>query len=79
MPNVGSIKILLLPSKVKGFLRGVYKYIQIQHVHHRNIFFFFIRENGQKCKNNIISSQTELSLLSDLWSDCHVSSLQGSY
>ena len=40
MPNVGSIKILLLPSKVKGFLRGVYKYIiQIQHVHHRTIFF----------------------------------------
>ena len=48
MPNVGSIKILLLPSKVKGFLRGVYKYIQIQHVHNRTIFFF-IRENGQKC------------------------------
>ena len=22
MPNVGSIKILLLPSKVKGFLEG---------------------------------------------------------
>ena len=60
MPNVGSIKILLLPSKVKGFLRRVYKYIQIQHVHHRAIvFFFFIRENGQKCKNNIISSQTQ--------------------
>ena len=59
MPNVGSIKILLLPSKVKGFLRGVYKYIiQIQHVHHHTIFFF-IRENGQKCKNNIISSQTQ--------------------
>ena len=58
MPNVGSIKILLLPSKVKGFLRRVYKFIQIKHVHHRTIFFF-IRENGQKCKNNIISSQTQ--------------------
>ena len=58
MPNVGSIKILLLPSKVKGFLRRVYKNIQIQHVHHRTIFFF-IRENGQKCKTNVISSQTQ--------------------
>ena len=44
MPKVGSIKILLLPSKVKGFLRRVYKYIQIQHVHHRAIVFFFLLE-----------------------------------
>ena len=58
MPNVGSIKILLLPSKVKGFLRRVYKFIQIEHVHHPTIIFF-IRENGHKCKNNIISSQTQ--------------------
>ena len=39
MPNIGSLKILLLPSEVKGFLRRVYKYIHIQHVHHRTILF----------------------------------------